>query len=69
MISTDKWTELEPMQVRRSGFTASEMNDQIYVFGGQHEELHALDVNKILNLDLNTTENMSSSEIGNTKSE
>ncbi len=27
--------ELEPMQVRRSGFTASEMNDQIYVFGGQ----------------------------------
>lgn len=32
---TDKWIELEPMQVRRSGFTASEMNNQIYVFGGQ----------------------------------
>lgn len=32
---TDKWVELEPMQVRRSGFSASEMNDQIYVFGGQ----------------------------------
>jgi N-acetylneuraminic acid mutarotase len=31
----DKWIELEPMQVRRSGFTASEMNDQVYVFGGQ----------------------------------
>ena len=32
---TDKWVELKPMQVRRSGFTASEMNGQIYVFGGQ----------------------------------
>jgi N-acetylneuraminic acid mutarotase len=32
---TDGWVELEPMQVRRSGFTASEMNGQIYVFGGQ----------------------------------
>lgn len=32
---TNKWVELEPMQVRRSGFTASEMNGQIYVFGGQ----------------------------------
>jgi N-acetylneuraminic acid mutarotase len=31
---TDKWVELEPMQIRRSGFTASETNDQIYVFGG-----------------------------------
>lgn len=31
---TDKWTELEPMQIRRSGFSASEMNNQIYVFGG-----------------------------------
>lgn len=30
----DKWVELEPMQIRRSGFTASEMNEQIYVFGG-----------------------------------
>lgn len=32
---TDTWVELEPMQIRRSGFTASEMNNQIYVFGGQ----------------------------------
>ncbi len=31
---TNKWMELEPMQIRRSGFTASEMNSQIYVFGG-----------------------------------
>ena len=31
---TDKWVDLEPMQVRRSGFGASEMNDQFYVFGG-----------------------------------
>ena len=31
---TDKWVDLEPMQIRRSGFTASEMNGQIYVFGG-----------------------------------
>jgi N-acetylneuraminic acid mutarotase len=35
---TDKWVELEPMQIRRSGFTASEMNGQIYVFGGQIPE-------------------------------
>jgi N-acetylneuraminic acid mutarotase len=35
---TDKWIELEPMQIKRSGFTASEMNDQIYVFGGQIPE-------------------------------
>jgi N-acetylneuraminic acid mutarotase len=32
---TNSWVELEPMQIRRSGFTASEMNNQIYVFGGQ----------------------------------
>ncbi len=36
--STDTWIELEPMQLRRSGFTASEMNGQIYVFGGQIPE-------------------------------
>ncbi len=35
---TDTWVELEPMQIRRSGFTASEMNGQIYVFGGQIPE-------------------------------
>lgn len=35
---TDSWIELEPMQIRRSGFTASEMNGQIYVFGGQIPE-------------------------------
>jgi N-acetylneuraminic acid mutarotase len=32
---SDTWTELEPMQMRRSGFTASEANGQIFVFGGQ----------------------------------
>jgi N-acetylneuraminic acid mutarotase len=32
---TNTWTELEPMQIRRSGFTASETNGKIFVFGGQ----------------------------------
>lgn len=32
---SDTWVELEPMQIRRSGFTASESNGQIFVFGGQ----------------------------------
>jgi N-acetylneuraminic acid mutarotase len=32
---TNTWTDLEPMQLRRSGFTASEANGQIFVFGGQ----------------------------------
>ncbi|HYF99966.1 MAG TPA: kelch repeat-containing protein [Candidatus Saccharimonadales bacterium] len=35
---SDTWVELEPMQIRRSGFTASEVNDQIFVFGGQTPE-------------------------------
>ncbi|MDQ4072877.1 MAG: galactose oxidase [Thermoproteota archaeon] len=33
--STNTWTELEPMPVRRSGFSATELNQQIFVFGGQ----------------------------------
>jgi N-acetylneuraminic acid mutarotase len=32
---SNTWMELEPMQLRRSGFTASELNGQIFVFGGQ----------------------------------
>lgn len=32
---SNKWIELESMQIRRSGFTASEANGQIFVFGGQ----------------------------------
>jgi N-acetylneuraminic acid mutarotase len=32
---SNTWTELEPMQLRRSGFSASELNGQIFVFGGQ----------------------------------
>ncbi len=32
---SNEWTELESMQIRRSGFTASEINGEIFVFGGQ----------------------------------
>lgn len=36
---TDSWTVLHPMQVKRSGFTATEASDgKIYVFGGQGVE-------------------------------
>jgi N-acetylneuraminic acid mutarotase len=35
---SNKWTELESMQVRRSGFSAVEMNQDIFVFGGQTPE-------------------------------
>lgn len=35
---TNSWSALEPMPVRRSGFTASPLDGQIYVFGGQSLE-------------------------------
>jgi len=35
---SNTWIDLESMQIRRSGFTASEMGGQIYVFGGQTPE-------------------------------
>ncbi len=34
----NKWMPLESMSIRRSGFTATSLNDQIYVFGGQGTE-------------------------------
>lgn len=34
----NKWTSLEPMSIKRSGFTATSLNGQIYVFGGQGTE-------------------------------
>jgi N-acetylneuraminic acid mutarotase len=35
---TDTWTVKQPMQDKRSGFTASALDGQIYVFGGQDVE-------------------------------
>jgi N-acetylneuraminic acid mutarotase len=32
---SNEWTELESMQIRRSGFTAAEIDGEIFVFGGQ----------------------------------
>ncbi|MDR4489945.1 MAG: kelch repeat-containing protein [Candidatus Nitrosocosmicus sp.] len=32
---TDKWTEMDPMPIRRSGFSAESLDGKIYVFGGQ----------------------------------
>ncbi len=32
---TDKWTSMDPMPIRRSGFAAESLNGEIYVFGGQ----------------------------------
>jgi N-acetylneuraminic acid mutarotase len=32
---TDKWTSMDPMPIRRSGFTAEALDGKIYVFGGQ----------------------------------
>ena len=33
--TTDKWSSLDPMPIRRSGFAADSLNEKIYVFGGQ----------------------------------
>jgi N-acetylneuraminic acid mutarotase len=33
--ATNSWKALEPMPIRRSGFTASPLDGQIFVFGGQ----------------------------------
>lgn len=32
---TDKWTQMDPMPIRRSGFSAEALDGKIYVFGGQ----------------------------------
>lgn len=32
---TDKWSSMDPMPIRRSGFAAETLNGEIYVFGGQ----------------------------------
>lgn len=32
---TDKWTSMESMLIRRSGFSAVSLNNEIFVFGGQ----------------------------------
>jgi N-acetylneuraminic acid mutarotase len=32
---TDKWTSLDPMPIRRSGFAVDSLDGKIYVFGGQ----------------------------------
>ena len=32
---TDKWTQMDPMPIRRSGFSAESLDGKIYVFGGQ----------------------------------
>jgi N-acetylneuraminic acid mutarotase len=34
----DNWTQMESMPIRRSGFTADDLNGKIYVFGGQAAE-------------------------------
>jgi N-acetylneuraminic acid mutarotase len=32
---TDKWSSMDPMPIRRSGFAAESLDGKIYVFGGQ----------------------------------
>ena len=32
---TDKWSSMDPMPIRRSGFAADSLDGKIYVFGGQ----------------------------------
>ena len=34
-LQTDSWTIYQPMLTKRSGFTATAANGEIYVFGGQ----------------------------------
>ena len=57
------------MKYERSGATSINHEDKIYVFGGQHEGLHALNVNEIFSLDSTVNETKPSIEIGDSQLE
>jgi N-acetylneuraminic acid mutarotase len=43
---TDKWTPMDPMPIRRSGFAADSLDGKIYVFGGQMADGSSRDVER-----------------------
>jgi N-acetylneuraminic acid mutarotase len=51
---TNRWTTEPSMQADRSGLAVAAYKDKLYVFGGQHQGLQALNINEILNPANNT---------------